>query len=264
MEKIPESTIEGKESIERFGHSIDVDIHFVRHAIQDKLNPEQAITLEGRENAREYGRTLEGGDAIKAYASPERRAIKTAEEIVNASPHGSKYGSPRIRAELNMSSEQMSKEFIQKWIAKVKEVGEEGTIDWYLKFGSEKPDEQTDSPRELAEGMAYLLQRYIAMGGRLYNSSKVDLINATHGVFPEALLREVLIWEKEGEPKIGFDSLTEIGGQFKNTEGVVFKTHRDDKGALSIKVALRGQEYGLDLGKVRELAESYKLSQREE
>ena len=238
---------------ERVGYGKNVEIHtiFVRHGEKDK---EGQLTYAGIEQAKAYGRSLGERTAIKGYSSRMQRAIDTTENAINAAPHNKRLKT-RIRRELGMPG--MSKDFLNEYIKHVKEGGENGAADWYFGLGNKRFDKETASAKEVAEGFAYMLRKNIRMSGKLYTGSKVDLVNGTHQLLPESLLKEVMIRDVNGKKVRGFDSVEEIGGVLKYTEPVDFAIKRDGGGETYVQLHFRGQEYDVDMGRLNQLASAY-------
>jgi hypothetical protein len=96
------------------------------------------------------------------------------------------------------------------------------------------------------------------MADRLYFGSEVDLLNASHGGTLEPFLKEVMlrrVRDKGGKEKIvrGFDSIEEIGGGMRYGESWSLLIKTDAYGNKTIKLFLRGQEYDLDVERLKEL-----------
>lgn len=156
------------------------------------------------------------------------------------------------------------KRIYSKKFRQLEKEGSDAAAEWYLSFGTEKPDSETTSPHEIAESFAYVLTKYLRMADKLYTGSNIDLINGTHQGLPEALLKEILIREKDDQKIIGFDKLEDIGGALKFTEGMEFLIKVDEQGNKSLKLNFRGQTYDLEMDKLNELAKSYEEKQKHE
>lgn len=236
---------------ERFGRNVEIHAVFVRHG---EKNESGELTDEGKKQAAEFGKTLESRDAIKGYSSPVQRVIETVEQIIENSPHDKKLKT-RIRTEIGTPPP--SQEFNKKF-RELEKQGPDDAVKWFLSFGTKKPDAETVSPHEVAESFAYILTKYFKMADKLYSGSNIDLVNGTHQGLPEALLKEVLKRKNDdGEELTGFDNLEEIGGALKFTEGMEFLIKVDEWGDKKLTVNFRGQEYGIDMAKLNELAKSY-------
>jgi len=79
----------------------------------------------------------------------------------------------------------------------------------------------------------------------------------THQGLPEALLKEVLVRQKDDQELIGFEKLEDIGGALKFTESMEFLIKIDEHGNKILKLNFRGQTYDIDMDKLNELAQSY-------
>ncbi|MFA5069697.1 MAG: histidine phosphatase family protein [Patescibacteria group bacterium] len=234
----------------RFGSNVEMHVFFMRHGAKDLTG---TLTEEGKQQATKFGEDLEKRDAIKGYSSPVKRALETVEKVIEGAPHDKKLNT-RIRAEIGMPP--LSEEFMKKFNELAKNDPDTAT-DWYLNFGKERPDPDTLSPHEVAESLAYVLNRYSRMAKRLYSGSNIDLVNVTHQGLPEALLKEILIRKDKDREITGFEKLEEIGGALNFAEGMEFSLNIDEKGEKKLSVNFRGQEYSVDMDKLEELAESY-------
>lgn len=226
------------------GKNVEIEVTFMRHGEKDKAGN---LTDYGREQVREYGKTLEG--TSKAYASSVKRVIDTVDEVISSSK-GIKLKT-RIRRELGLP--RMSKKFIEEYIK-----NPSGTMNKWYQDRNKEFDNQTDSSQKVAEGFAYLLDNYIKMSSRLPDGSKVNLINGTHEGLPEALLNEVMVRYENGGRVRGFDEVEDIGGTLKYGEGMKFRIFRDKEGKDRVELDFRGKKYEIDRERLSKLARSYK------
>jgi len=236
--------------VERFGRDVEIHAIFMRHG---EKNEDGELTEEGKKQAIEFGSELTKKDAIKAYSSPVQRVLETVQQVIESAPHDKKLNT-KIRTEIGIPAS--SKKFIEKF----KQLEEDGVglaVEWYLSFGTKKPDQDTTSPYEVAKSFAYILTKYLTMADKLYSGSRIDLINGTHQGLPEALLKEVLIRQKDDQKVIGFEKLEDIGGALKFSEGMEFLIKIDELGNKILKLNFRGQIYDIDMDKLNELAQSY-------
>ena len=252
-----ESHFNSESQEKRFCSDVQIHAIFMRHGEKGESGE---LTEEGKRQARELGSDLVSKDAIKAYSSPVQRVLETVQQVIEAAPHDKKFNT-RIRAEIGIPPS--SKEFIKKF-RELEKQGPNAAAEWYLGFGAEKPDSETTSPHEIAESFAYILTKYLRMTEKLYSGSNVDLINGTHQGLPEALLKEILIQQKDDQQIVGFDKLEDIGGALKFTEGMEFLIKTDKQGNKFLKLNFRGQAYDLDMNKLDELAKSYEEKQKHE
>ena len=260
--------------------------HGPKAEIRD-ITTQSLISEEGKKKVREVGKKREvQRHGIKAYTSPVERAIETAELILEEQEKkGAKIFKTRKRTELGMWSS--SKKFTQRFAEMIKEnlppnfeelegdakqealdKTEDKILDWWLGFKDQRPDETTPPPREIAAGVAKLVDRYINMADRLYSGSEIELLNTSHKGIPESLLKEVLLRKVKGEnneEKIirGFESLQDIGGSMRPSESWSLIIKTDDGGNKTIKILLRGQEYDLDTDRLNELVELWDISKNQ-
>lgn len=251
MEKETQINFHELQESEKFGRDVQIHAIFMRHG--EKATSGE-LTEEGKNQAVRFGEKLENKDAIKGYSSPVQRVLETVNKVVENSPHDKKLKT-RIRTDLAIPA--FSKEATQKY-KDLEKLGPNEAAEWYLAFGSEKPDSETISPKEVAKSFAYIVQRYIDMADRLYSGSNIDLINGTHQGLPETLLKEILIRNQNNEKVMGFEKLKDIGGALKPTEGMEFLIKTDSNGNKEVKLHLRGQVYDIDLTALHKLAELYK------
>ena len=242
----PENRPEKKER----GRNVTIHVVFLRHG---EKGPSGELAPEGVRQATEYGEKMIPRDAVKGYSSPIQRVIDTVERVIKSAPHEKKLKT-RVKAELGIPP--FSKESAKRF-SELEKDDADAAADWYLSFGSDKPDRDTTSPHEVAKTFAYLVQWYGRMAKKLYSKSEVDLINGTHQALPMALLKEVLIRRTDDKEIVGFDKVEEIGGALKPTEEVEFLIKTDEMGHEDIKVILRGAEYDINMQKMNALAESY-------
>lgn len=250
-----EPPIATPESLERFGKNVEIHAVFVRHGEKGEGGE---LTDEGKRHASEFGERLANKDAIKGYSSPVQRVVETVEQIIENSPHDKKLKT-RIKTELMPSLS--SQEFDNKF-GELEKQAPGAAAEWYLSFGSQRPDPKTTSPHEIAESFAYILTKYLRMSDKLYSGSKIDIINGTHQGLTEFLLKEVLIRKIDDKEVVGFEKLEDIGGALKFTEGVEFVIKTDEHGNKNLIVNFRGQEYNMDMPRLDELAKSYAEKQK--
>ncbi|HEB01474.1 MAG TPA: hypothetical protein ENI16_00565 [Candidatus Portnoybacteria bacterium] len=279
MEKFKERQPE-VESKERFGRNVKIRATFMRHAPKAEasdVSGKSLLSEEGRERAREVGRELEVKQhGIKAYTSPTERAIETADLVLEEQEKKeTSILKSRERDELGLipgskdfyqQIKKLTKENLPPNYEKLEgeekeeafEKAEDKAVDWWLKMGDQKPDNETASPQEMAVSVARLVDRYIRMADRLYSGSEVDLLNVSHKGTLEPFLKEVLfrkVRDETGEEKVvrGFEELEEIGGGMRPTESWTLTIKTNKEGNKSIKLSFRGQECDLDMERLREL-----------
>lgn len=145
------------------------------------------------------------------------------------------------------------------------EKAEDKVLDWYLRFGNQRPDKETLSPREVAANIAVLIDKYVKLADRISSGGEVDIWNLSHKGTLEPFLREVLIRKvknKMGGEEIikGFKNLEEIGGGMRPIETFVITIKTDESGDKIVSLLLRGQNYELDMEKLKELVNLYEKS----
>jgi len=241
-------TPESKEK--EYGRNVEIHAVFVRHGERAKGGE---LTERGIEQSKGVGRLLETKDAIKAYTSPIQRAVETAEKVIETAQHGKKLKT-RVRTELGIPT--FSENFLEQ-LQKLETQHPDSAAEHYLSFCDKKPDQETASPHEVAEAMARVSVSYFQMVDRLKSGSNVDIINTTHQGLPEALLKEILVRQEGDEKKVGFSTLTEIGGPLKLAEQMEFRIKTDSQGNKTIQLYFRDKIFDIDLDKLNSLAKSY-------
>lgn len=239
------------------GKNVDLHVRFVRHG--NKL-PDGSLAKEGFDEAEKFGKKMNSEDrqVIKGYSSPFKRVEQTIDTIIKNAPHDRKL-QLRKRAELGIYP--CSADYLKQWKAIEAQGDNTKLLDWYWSFGDKRPDSGTWSPKEVSELFAHILTKYMKMPNKLFDGSKVDLINGTHLGLAESLLKETLVRDVDGEKKIGFQSVSEIGGGLNTTEEIDFHITTDEKENNLVKVNLRGKEYDVDLDKVNVLNRDYLLNE---
>ncbi len=136
------------------------------------------------------------------------------------------------------------------------EKAEEENMEEWLNYGDQRPDKYTASPLEIAQNVAVLIDHYTRMSEKLYDSSKVDLLNATHEFVLAAMIK-YLLKKKVDNKVLSGDEILKDMGRMDYLENVEIKvTTGDDKKDKEIKVVLRGEEYELDMDKMEEFRQT--------
>lgn len=267
----------------KLGRNVEIRASFMRHAPKaDVKEPGAGATLSeaGREAARQVGRRFESKrHGIKAYTSPVDRAMETADLILGEQKKKEiKIFKSRKRTELGIVPG--SKDFYTKFKELTKQnlpenfdelsaeekeeavfAAEDKALDWWFELGDKKFDKDTATAREVGASVALLVDKYIRMTDFMNSGSSVDLLNVSHKGTLEPFLKQVLLRQVEDESgKIktvrGFDKLEEIGGGMKTVESWDLLVKTDEHGNKNVKVGLRGNEYDIDMEKMKELADS--------
>lgn len=258
--------VEGKEF---FGKDIEIHAYFVRHGEKKHSSNsfETSLSEKGQKKSEKYGENLEN-QRIKAYSSDTERTKETAGKTIKGSPANKKIG-PEIRKELGVK---YSDEYAKKELAeKMKILGENyndlpeeekkerlykhntESINRYLSYGDKKPDQETDSPVELAAMLTKRVDIYLRQAERLKNGSKDDIVNVTHDYSISAFLKEVMIREVQEKKIRGFNSVEEIGGPIDYNEGFEISIKTDSEGKKSVGMDFRGKNYEIDMHRLEEL-----------
>jgi hypothetical protein len=230
---------------------------FRRH-FDPKKDPETMRSLDelsekGIEQAKEVGGVLRvPGSGVAGRYSPKERAKQSAELLLEAAGQKDKFVALERKAldVINLgASPQASAEFSR--IAK--EQGFDASIQYILDTPL-----LSEQRQQITRGISHLVDRYIRMLDKVREGTDLAIENITHGPNLEIFLREALI---NSEGKRGFNKLEEIGGAFKPGEEFALNVEQLTDGTKKASINLRGEDYQLDLARVRELAGEYRKSQ---
>ncbi|MEW6407513.1 MAG: histidine phosphatase family protein [Patescibacteria group bacterium] len=246
-----------------------------------------SISEKGAEQARELGRNLreQGRVATKGYRTPVNRTLETLQEIFSQMPAKSEkvketqfigeylgFKAAEFSPETTKRYNTIMGEAKEKYLAEkfpgrnfddlildeqteVAEVTEEPALQWYLDHDQTRPDPNTPSPYEAGSVIAYKLNRFINVADRMPSGKALDILTVGHKTSTEAFLKYCLVQETAQGRKVGFDRLEEIGGSMGLLDNWEIRITNDDQGNRSMRFFLRGREYGIDLDKIREMAE---------
>lgn len=277
MEREPGKKFEGGVEDEKYGANVTIHAVFMRHGEKELSTDtfETGLSEVGRRQSEEFGKARDKRSAVKSYSSETDRTEETGRLAIDSSPTEKKMRHV-IRKELAFDYDPDG-EFAQTLMAMKKEMlgadygdlGEDekqrrmlsfnqAATDYYLSFGEERPDPETNSPVELAAKIAKRVDRYSRMPDKLKSGSDVDLINATHDFPVASFLKETMIRVDEGERRRGFESVAEIGGPIKPTDHFEVTVRTDETGERTMSLLFRGDEYSVDeqrLGELVEIAE---------
>ena len=256
------------------GENVIIHAVFMRHGEKeyDPESPETGLTLAGEWDSRAFGQGRGRKSYIEPHASDAPRAMDTAKYATEQSPTKDKRG---LVLEDDLAFHYDPEGDFLKKVMEIKRdvLGENPEslpddefgrrmfeanskqADYYLSFGSQRPDPKTFSPVETASGIAVMVHKIIGNIKEVESGSEIDHINGTHDFNLAAFLKEIMI-RKVGDQKIrGFDSVEEIGGSFNFTESFEVLIKTDEKGREETKLIFRGKEYDLDMGRLNELVE---------
>jgi len=86
--------------------------------------------------------------------------------------------------------------------------------------------------KESAGAFAYLIKHYMDVAKRIKENSKVLIPAGTHGGIMEMLLKYALVQENNGEKRIGFSNINDIGGEFSPSDGYDVDIKTDEYGKI--------------------------------
>lgn len=245
--KSPEAIEPERDIQEKYGRNVEIRAIFARHG---EKTPEGTLAPEGFKQAREKGEALEvKKSGIKGYTSAVERAVDTCNTIIEAARTEEKF---KTRKKLELTMPAFQKEILQKYKEIVKEKGENEALQWLI------DNPANTEMQEWTANLAKRLDLYIRMADRLKSGSEVDLVNASHASGLENLFRKIAIHEENGEKITGFEDIKEFGGGFEPAESFEVNIKTNKLGEKSVTMNLRGQEYGVDLERLRELVKQAK------
>jgi len=255
------------------GLEIKVVSRFRRHADPDK-DPETGLSMDslkesGVEQAELIGcesKKEERNEKIKkTFHSPKQRAWETLAYMLNGAGREDVkvYG----KSELDTMSIPDNVKEEMPW--KNKEKKEKRNFDEMINFILNHPDCEKEIEKT-AQRIAHRVNVATNMPHYLKEGDDVEMESITHGPVQEALLKEVIILDnKQGNKKTGFDSVEEIGGAFKPGEGFEIETMQGEDGKEIKKLniyrldekgvkVIKKDEYEIDWDKVKSLGEDYR------
>ena len=273
------------------GRNVHVQIVIERHGDpqKDPLTGKSldALTEKGVREEREKGATLEvpaGG--VKGYASPKKRTQQSADlqlEGLEDSENAAHIINLKLKDIEKPQATYPNKDAtFTPFIIREKRELDVLTFDpkFYRAMAFQNPEEQDESklikhsydelvqyyldhadssgttlpPEDVAALLAYRVGVELGMVLRLKDSSDVLLKNLTHAPNADAFLQQVMLRDVDGRQARGFQNVAEIGGAIKPMVWYTIDARTDENGDLALKLILRGQEYGIDEERLRELA----------
>lgn len=252
---------------------IKVVSRFRRHADPEK-DPETGISLDslkksGIEQAELIGCEMKKQGRAekikKSFHSPKQRAWETLQYMLAGA--GKEDVKVYQKSELDTMAIPDQVKQVMQWKDKAK--GEKRTFDEIIDFLMNHPDMQ-EEVEKASERLAHRVQVATNMPHYLDQGDEVEMESTTHGPVQEAFLKKVLILkDKQGNEKQGFDSVSEIGGAFKPAEGFQIETSIDDQSNQSKKLVIyrldeqgvktvKQDEYEVNWDEVKRLAEIYR------
>lgn len=264
--------IEIIEQKETKGRNITLHVIFVRHGEKavSTGSAETGLTKKGEAQARIFGANLEKTQAIKPYSSNTLRTVDTAKEAVKMSGI-EKQMVLRIREELGFDYDKTGN-FVQNIFAKKREILGENpnalseeelnqrlneyetyVANYFLSFGSSRPDPKTESPKELASKIAKRVNLFIRMPEKLNSNSDITLLNSTHDMCINAFLKEVVTQVIDGGENQGFEKIEDIGGPIEFTESFEIRISTNQNGDQNARLFFRGKEYEINPEQIERL-----------
>jgi hypothetical protein len=272
---------------EKYGANVEILLKVMRHGERGK---DGALLDVGRELTRDKAESSsiksDDFDAVKAIGSDAGpkgplgvgRAMETADIYAHAIAGDEAFQS---RISQDLSYEGLKNKVPFDWQTlydsylpddfenlptqekiKASAIAQAGIFDYFFNLQTPEADAYI---QETAGAVAYVLEHYQAMAKRLNSGSKVLIPAGTHGGLMEFLLQQAMVTkDKDGNKKVGINSIAEIGGEFSPSDSYNLDIQTDNQGNLKQVVVTfdnpeRPQlELSLDGDKVTELAEHYK------
>ena len=254
-------TIANSPEKEKYGSNVEIVLKFIRHGERDKENN---LTDIGREithqKAQESGIIKTDFDAVKAIGSnvgPKSkigmgRSLETAhiyaheiardeafntrrqdilnyETLVSKPPYDHKgiYDSNLPENYNELSDEEK---------IKASKKAQEATVNYLVSLNTPEAHAYKD---EVAGSFAYIVDHYIRMAKHLKSDSRVLIPAGTHGGTMEFLLQKALVHEDaDGNKAIGFNKLSEIGGEFSPSDSYNVNIKTNEQGDLERRTVI--------------------------
>lgn len=277
------------------GRNVEINFIFARHSekVSGEIYEERSgiskspLSDHGKEMAREFGKGLrsEGFQPLGGYITESERTAETLKEIFQTAEPADQVlrrylsfplGFPKDIEEkfqeiFEQEREKLMKDNCPK--AKFSELSpteqeeiawqaSEPALEWLLSLdkGWPKPDKNS-VPCQWASVVAYKLNRFINLSGKLKNNTKTNLSSIGHKTQTEPFLVYCLNGLKS-EDLVG--RLRELGGGLHVMESWRLKIKTDENGKKSVSILFREKEYDVNLEKLRELAENGRVLLKEE
>ena len=264
-----------------FGRNIRAVLEFKRHQDPGK-DPETGmsadfLTSKGREAASSDGRKI-NEETVKGYASPKLRAQETVDlmlqnvddgiRVINKTTESLGAGAKhlikkqrasnefniRTRKELDATANfgkvmPLASAWAEEQIKEGAKLDKYSLIvQWYLDNPDVCRENGVLTGQETAAEIAERVSVELGMTERLYSGSNVRLVNVTHGPKIEPFLQAV----------INFKEIEEIGGALQPGESLQFKVDINENRQKEVKLLFRNQEYTVDEGLIKMLAQKYR------
>jgi len=260
------------------GYNTEIDIWLIRHGERppNQTAPNVKLTENGIAECANFGRQLTEPKLIAGEHSPTSRTRDTVEAIISNSPAERKL---RIRERVELASHS-SPEFVEEIKSHVRNIFMEKKgfvpadkdllstkcgIDFYLKYGENRPEAQTYSPVEAAALVALRVDAAIRKSNRIKSDESWGVVLSSHDYVIASFLKEVMLRKnKNGETVRGFDSLGDLGRTINFLEGPEIIVKNDQNRQQTIKLIFRGQEYEMDTKRLGQLVEKGNRLRNEE
>ena len=249
------------------GYNTEVDIWLIRHGERplNQTAPDVKLTENGLAESAEFGKQLTEPRLITGEHSRSSRTKETVETIIFNSPAEKKL---RMKEREELASHS-SPEFVEMIKEHVRNIFREKMgfvpadrdllstkcgIDFYLKYGENRPDAQTYSPVEAAALVALRVNVAIKKSDRIKSGDSWGIVLSSHDYVIASFLKEVMLRkDKDGQIVRGFDSLGDLGKTINFLEGPQIIVKNDDVRQKTVKLIFRGQVYDMDMERFGQL-----------
>lgn len=262
------------ESKEQSGKNVRVRILLMRHG--EKASEEGELTEEGKKKIFEQFQKYElPKDKVKLSSPNVTRNLQTLhiiEKVVGQEKLGNSYVDTalgNVPENLGGIVYEGETDFSEKFAEQLKSIakteGGNALNQFYIDFESNRPDDETLSPQELASKLAKRLLLEAKIAKRLRADSEVDFIHITGTTYLFPLLKEIAEKEIVNNPvnAEGNNFVEKLGGELGFGEGIIIEEATDNDGNLSpLKISFRGKEYFIDLETLQKIAQKEDLKPR--
>lgn len=270
------------------GRNVEVNFIYARHSEKasgeiygEGINISKSLlSTGGKEKAQEFGRELkeQGIRPLGGYVTDSERTAETLREIFKTTEPIDQVLRRYLSfpVEFPKEVEKTFQEIFEQERAKLMEErypnmefnklspneqeeiawqASEPALEWILSLDKDWPKFDKNSvPCQWASIMAYKLNRFINLSGRLKNDTKMNL---PPSIGHKTQTEPFLVYCLDGlESKDLLGRLKELGGGLHVMESWRLKIKTDEKGNKNVSILFRDKEYEVDLEKLRELAEN--------
>lgn len=231
---------EQEKNPEIHGKNVEVRIILIRHGEKNKINRKTGgLTETGRQQFRNFA-TENLGDPERnliVYGGDLVRTIQSGLEATGVSTAKIK-AYPEVMDELSLnigSHDPKHKAKISPALmAKLSSMPMGENVKLYLGNKDKKPDQESISPREMAEGIVRIFLGYDEKIDRIKSETKNDILAVSSDYIIASFLQEVLGVDFDAENTLNF------------AEGLQFTIRTDEAGNHTYECKFRNKNYSLN------------------